>query len=254
MEVRKLFQVRGARLTTQHDIVGEFWEAWENYRAVGGSRPSFRQWIEQLQADGGERSRINNLLDVELSGGRALGEQPQGDDYDELPPDVRSMIRALLDGSERLPDKIGRYRIERQLGFGGFGSVLLGHDDDLQRQVAIKVPCAQLVREREDAELYLDEARTVANLDHPNIVPVHDVGSTDEFPCYIVSKYVSGTDLRHWSNNARPPFAEIANTIAAVAEALHYAHKHGVVHRDIKPGNILIDEEGRRTLSILVWR
>src|SRR5438132_10030919 len=94
-----------------------------------------------------------------------------------------------------MPPSIGRYRIERLLGKGGFGLVYLAHDDQLQRLVAIKVPHRKLVDRREAAEAYVTEARTVANLDHPNIVPVHDVGRTDDFPCFVVSKYIDGTDL-----------------------------------------------------------
>src|SRR5450432_2040229 len=93
------------------------------------------------------------------------------------------------------PQHVGRYHIEKTLGQGGFGLVYLAHDDQLQRHVAIKVPHRKLMDRPEAAEAYLAEARTVAHLDHPNIVPVHDVGRTDEFPCYVVSKYIDGTDL-----------------------------------------------------------
>src|SRR5437899_10009966 len=86
------------------------------------------------------------------------------------------------------PELIGRYRIERVLGKGGFGLVYLAYDEQLTRPVAIKVPHAHLVAKAGDAEIYLAEARTVANLDHPNIVPVFDVGSTANFPCFVVSK------------------------------------------------------------------
>src|SRR6266481_3543825 len=80
------------------------------------------------------------------------------------------------------PACIGRYRVEKVLGEGGFGLVYLAHDDQLQRLVAIKVPHRKLVDRPEAAEAYLTEARTVANLDHPNIVPVYDVGSTEDCP------------------------------------------------------------------------
>jgi serine/threonine protein kinase len=86
------------------------------------------------------------------------------------------------------PTHIGRYRIEKVLGQGGFGLVYLAHDDQLQRLVAIKVPHPQRVAQPEDAEAYLTEARTVANLEHPQIVPVYDVGSTPDFPCFVVSR------------------------------------------------------------------
>src|SRR5271165_1555369 len=144
-----------------------------------------------------------------------------------------------------LPPHIGRYRVERLLGQGGFGIVYLAHDDQLQRLVAIKVPHHDRVSSAGDAEAYLTEARTVANLDHPHIVPVYDVGSTGEFPCYVVSKYIDGTDLATRLKQSRLSIHETVELVATVAEALHHAHKQGLVHRDIKPGNILLDRSGK---------
>src|SRR5215813_10404852 len=104
---------------------------------------------------------------------------------DGLPPDQTVDHVADADGpfaGVGPPERIGRYRMERVLGKGGFGLVYLAHDDQLQRLVAIKVPHRQLVDRQEAAEAYLAEARTIASLDHPNIVPVHDVGSTGDCP------------------------------------------------------------------------
>jgi len=143
------------------------------------------------------------------------------------------------------PQHIGRYRIERVLGKGGFGLVYLAHDGQLQRLVAIKVPHRKLVDRPEAAEAYLTEARTVANLDHPHIVPVFDVGSTNDFPCYVVSKYIDGTDLATRLRQSRLSIHETVELVATVAEALHHAHKQGLVHRDIKPGNLLLDKSGK---------
>jgi serine/threonine protein kinase/formylglycine-generating enzyme required for sulfatase activity len=143
------------------------------------------------------------------------------------------------------PERIGRYRIEKVLGKGGFGLVYLAHDEQLDRRVAVKVPHAKLVSQPKHAEDYLTEARTVANLDHPHIVPVHDVGSTDEFPCYIVSKYVEGIDLAIRLKQSPLKRSDAAELVATVAEALHCAHKQGLVHRDVKPGNILIGNDGK---------
>jgi len=143
------------------------------------------------------------------------------------------------------PPQIGRYRVERVLGQGGFGLVYLAHDDQLQRLVAIKVPHAKLVAQTTNAEAYLTEARTVASLDHTNIVPVFDVGSTEQFPCFVVSKFIDGTDLTKRLTQARLSVRETVELVATVAEALHYAHKQGLVHRDIKPGNIFIDRTGK---------
>ena len=143
------------------------------------------------------------------------------------------------------PERIGRYRIERVLGQGGFGLVYLAHDEQLGRLVAIKVPHAGLIARLENAAAYLAEARTVANLDCPGIVPVHDVGSTKDCPFYVVSKYIEGTDLSTRLNERRSDCREAAELVATVAEALHYAHKQGLVHRDVKPGNILIGKDGK---------
>jgi serine/threonine protein kinase/formylglycine-generating enzyme required for sulfatase activity len=144
-----------------------------------------------------------------------------------------------------VPGQIGRYRVERLLGQGGFGLVYLAHDDQLQRLVAIKVPHARPVAQGTDPETNLTEARAVANLDHPNIVPVHDVGSTEDCPFFIVSKYIDGTDLATRLRESRLSQHEAVELVATVAEALHHAHKQGLVHRDVKPGNLLLDKNGR---------
>lgn len=149
----------------------------------------------------------------------------------------------LLAGKARdiLPTQVGRYRIDSVLGRGGFGLVYRAYDEQLQRQVAIKVPHSTLVDRPEAAEAYLTEARTVARLDHPHIVPVYDVGSTPAHPCYIVSKYIDGMDLARKLKQSRLSLSVLVDLVATVAEALHHAHKHGLVHRDVKPGNILLD-------------
>ena len=94
-----------------------------------------------------------------------------------------------------LPSHIGRYRVERLLGEGGFGRVYLARDEQLQRLVAVKVPHRHLLASPQDADAYLAEARTAAGLEHPGIVPVFDVGSTSDLACFIVSKFIEGRTL-----------------------------------------------------------
>src|SRR6185369_8420889 len=144
-----------------------------------------------------------------------------------------------------LPRRVGRYRVERLLGEGSVGRVFLARVEQLQRWVALKVPHAHLVATSEDAGPYLAEARTAAALDHPHIVPVFDVGGKDDSPCFIVSKFIEGRTLAAKIRHDRPAPAEAATLVAVVADALHHAHQRGVVHRDVKPGNILLDIDGR---------
>ena len=147
------------------------------------------------------------------------------------------------------PTKIGRYTILGRLGKGGFGVVFLAFDEELDRRVAIKIPRPERVSRYEDIEAYLNEARIVASLDHPHIVPVYDVGYTENDFCFVVSKFIEGSDLAKRIKEARPSFHESAELVATVAEALHFAHTRGLVHRDIKPGNILIDASGNAFLA-----
>ncbi len=93
------------------------------------------------------------------------------------------------------PTKFGRYIVLRRSGKGGFGEVFLAHDDELDRPVAIKVPNPERISQPEDIEAYLTEARILASLDHPHIVPVYDVGRTEDGLCFVVSKLIEGSDL-----------------------------------------------------------
>lgn len=145
----------------------------------------------------------------------------------------------------RFPARIEYYRVDGVLGRGGFGLVFLAHDQRLQRRVVIKVPHQALTSGPPIAEKYLVEARTLASLDHPHIVPVWHVGSTAEFPCFIVSKYIEGMTLKERLKKAPADHVQAARWVATIAEALHYAHSQGVVHRDIKPENIVIDHKGK---------
>jgi serine/threonine protein kinase/formylglycine-generating enzyme required for sulfatase activity len=147
------------------------------------------------------------------------------------------------------PPRIGRYQVVELLGRGGFGLVFLARDDQLQRFVAIKVPHRQLVGGAQDIAAHLAEARTVASLDHPHIVPIFDVGSTSDCPCFIVSKFIPGSTLAHRIKAGPLPIPQAAELVAIVAEALHYAHCQGLVHRDVKPSNILLDLERRPHLT-----
>jgi serine/threonine protein kinase len=144
---------------------------------------------------------------------------------------------------------VGRYRVMRVLGEGGFGRVYLAHDEELDRPVAIKVPNRARITGPEDIDAYLAEARKLAKLEHPHIVAVYDFGRSDDGMCFIVSRFVEGSDLAERMRRGRLTFREAAELVASIAEALHYAHTRGLVHRDVKPANILIDTTGKPFLA-----
>ncbi|SIO58324.1 Serine/threonine protein kinase [Singulisphaera sp. GP187] len=149
----------------------------------------------------------------------------------------------------RPPETIGRYSIEEMLGEGGFGRVFKAFDAALNRRVAIKVPYPSRIKTSRDVDSYLLEAKVLASLDHPGIVPVFDVGRSEQGDCYIVSKLIEGSDLAARLRLGRPSHRETATQIATIAEAAHHAHTRNLVHRDIKARNILIDLEGRPYLA-----
>jgi serine/threonine protein kinase len=156
--------------------------------------------------------------------------------------DIFTNVSPILKNEIR---SIGRYRVEKVLGEGGFGVVYMGYDGELNRWVAIKVPQRDRLHKPEDAAAYLAEARVLASLDHPHIVPIFDMGRTEDGLCFVVSKLIDGSDLAAKIKLSKFPFAKSAELVATVGEALHYAHTKGLVHRDIKPGNLLIDNSGK---------
>ena len=145
---------------------------------------------------------------------------------------------------------IGRYHIIEPLGEGGMATVYRAFDTRLEREVAIKVIQREITGSRQAAELlrrFEREAKVLAQLDHPNIVKVFDYGEYEGSP-YLVMQFVRGGVLR-LEPGAPLPYDEAARLLAPVARALEYAHEHKLVHRDVKPSNILLSEKGEPLLS-----
>ncbi|HEX5010931.1 MAG TPA: serine/threonine-protein kinase, partial [Planctomycetota bacterium] len=148
---------------------------------------------------------------------------------------------------EPLPETFGRYRIVSLLGEGGMGRVFLAHEPALEREVALKLLPATLASRPAYREAFLREARAAASLNHPNITTIHEIGAVDGRD-YISFEYVRGRTLKQGIPEGGLPLGGLLALAQPLADALAYAHERGVVHRDVKPGNIMVSDRGRPML------
>jgi WD40 repeat protein/tRNA A-37 threonylcarbamoyl transferase component Bud32 len=139
--------------------------------------------------------------------------------------------------------KVGKFEVLDTVGHGAFGTVYKARDPELDRTVAVKVPRAGILATPEELDRFLREARSAAQLRHPSIVSVHEVGQSGSVP-YLVSDFVEGVTLADRLSAGAVGFREAAELCAAVADALQYAHEQGVVHRDVKPSNVMVGPDG----------
>jgi serine/threonine-protein kinase len=154
-------------------------------------------------------------------------------------PRVKATMRQTLRDAT-----LGEYEILSELGRGGMATVFLAHDIALDRKVAIKVMAPHLLEGEGMAERFKLEARTAAQLSHPHIIPIYAVKET-ESTLYFVMKYVEGRTLDEIIKRlGQLPIPMVKDILTKVGSALGYAHRRNVIHRDVKPGNIMIDEEG----------
>jgi|GEM_PF-1139594 len=162
-----------------------------------------------------------------------------------LPPEAweDADVTALRPAGKPLPERIGRYRVLSLLGAGGMGEVYLAHDSLLERHVAVKVLPAELARRQERREFLLREARAAASLNHPNITTIHEVGEVDGRD-FIAFEFVQGRTLRERLAEGPLDLRELLDVARPLADALAYAHESGVVHRDVKPANVMVTDRG----------
>ena len=147
-----------------------------------------------------------------------------------------------------LPEKIGRFLIKERLGAGACGTVYRAADPTLDRDVALKVPHREFQRDPRAVERFLREAKAAAKLHHPYIVTVFEAG-TDGETSYIASAFIAGRSLADAIDDGPFEPRRAARIIAGLADGLHTAHQQGIVHRDVKPANVLLDLEDRPHLT-----
>ena len=142
--------------------------------------------------------------------------------------------------SDSLPHEISHYRVVSKLGAGGMGEVYLAQDtSELGRTVALKILPSEVAKDKDRLQRFTQEARTVSNLNHPNILTVHEFGQT-ESASFIAMEYVDGVTLRHHLSNRQLKLVDVLDVAIQIVAALNAAHEAGVTHRDLKPENVMI--------------
>jgi len=230
----------------------------KKYRAVG-----YRPGIDaRCRVCGGRLERREAGLAVPGAAPTESLQAPRGGPSDETPPlvSVAALDMALPDAfrarslqrraavQPAVGDIIGGCRLEEKLGQGGFGQVFRARHLALDRDVALKTLLPQSAMDPSRVQRFLVEARAAARLSHPNIVAVHDVGE-DRGVYYIVMQYINGKTIKRLlTERGRFGAREALGVARQAADALGYAHRKGIVHRDIKPHNMILEESGHVTI------
>ncbi len=256
------------------------------WRATGTAR--IEAYLEEIEASTRD-ALFRELLAIDVELRLERGEQPRALDYLDRFPDRADSIEStfqkrwaggtpsnrspgresteagspLAEGAwgeglsstpdvgfdQELPERLGRYIPTAILGSGGFGVVYLARDDELNRQVAIKVPKTEAIASREQLDSLLREARLAANLRHPAIVRVLDISPQGDDALYVVLEYIGGRTLADLLRAEKITARRLVEILIRICEGVHYAHNAGLVHRDLKPSNILIDARGEPFVS-----
>jgi serine/threonine protein kinase len=186
---------------------------------------------------------LDEALDA-LQHGRPLDRDAFLTRFPQMASALTQLERLFHPEAAAEPTSIGPYHVERQLGAGGFGVVYLARDPDVRRLVAVKVLHAARLDQPGIIDRFHREACAIARLRHAGIVQLFDY-SRNGPPYFLVTEFVEGKDPRLWCQERLATAQQRAELLARMADAVEYAHRHGVCHRDLKPGNILVDGEGQ---------
>ena len=240
------------------EICDEFESHW-----IEGVEPNLRTYLDSSEPDiRDDLFRELLLVDSEYRG--ELGSSFSKDDYIASFPDLSELIESIafeqgfkstlpttatttLTDSPPQERSLGHFRLLELLGTGSAGEVWQARDTRLKRTVALKIPRNPRLTESE-IRRFLREGQAAAQLSHNNIIRIHEVGREQSTP-YIISELIQGCDLKKKLQGTRYSFRQSAELCAQMADALHHAHENGVIHRDFKPANVLLDKTGKPLIT-----
>ena len=199
------------------------------------------RFLEQACAgDAGLRAQVDRLLAAHESSGNFLESPLLQLLANDMPAPVS---RGDLSGQ-----KIGRYFVKSRLGAGGIGQVWLAKDEELTRDVALKLLFPRYAGDPRQVRRFQQEARAASTLNHPNIITIYEIGKSDgpNFVAmdFIAQEFVHGSTLRQWVANGPAPILPVLDVGIQIAAALEAAHGAGIIHRDIKPENVMVRPDG----------
>jgi hypothetical protein len=224
----------------------QFEDAWKR-----GQHVDLQDYLDQVEGE--ERAVLfHELLLIELEYVRREGTSVSSAAYRERFPEFAKTVERVFLRIQETPlrapleagQQVGRYIVQEQLGQGSFGAVYAAWDEELRRSVAIKAPRPEAVASPKEAQQIIAEARAAGGLQHRSIVPIYDVLRDEDGVPLIIMEHVQGPTLRERIERERLPLRETLRILIEIAEAIDYAHREGFVHRDLEPGNIVLDENG----------
>ena len=208
----------------------------EIYHAVLALPPDERNVFlrESCAGDAALRKEIDSLLAYENTFDSLL---------DNPPKSLAAEVFALRENSQIIGSQINQYKILSLLGEGGMGAVYLAQDTTLERKVALKLLPGEFAEDKIRLNRFFQEAKSASALNHPNILTVHEIGKFDQ-QHFIVTEFIDGQTLKHYLGEEKPALQKVLEIAGQIASALSAAHEAGIIHRDIKPDNVMVRNDG----------